>query len=193
MNLICITRLKRKKGLSSLPAFSFLCLYYQISKYIPLSVRCPPIISLTLTHTYTHSYTHTHSSLGELSATFSVGLMWQKNGAKDLTPRSGRTSACRTARRRTGWLAFGSTSRLAPLLYSYVWEFGIQTLSQVTDINCTLNAPQETAVVAVVLLSPPGVFAALVLTNLLGNSSGHPEGGENKQRRLFSNICSCAR
>lgn len=45
-----------KKGLSSLPVFSFLCLYYQISKYIPLSVRCPPIIFLTLAHAYTHSF-----------------------------------------------------------------------------------------------------------------------------------------
>lgn len=49
-------------------------------------------------------YTHTHrlSSVGDVSATFSVGLMWQKNGAKDLAPESDRTSARPATRREQG-------------------------------------------------------------------------------------------
>lgn len=58
---------------------------------------------------------------------------------------------------------------------------------QVTDVGSTQNISQkqliaETAVVAVVLLTPLGAFPALVLTNLPSNSSGPPQGGNNKQQ-----------
>lgn len=54
--------------------------------------------------TYMHSHTHSFSA-GEFSATFSVGLMWQKNGAKALAPQSEHQCNLPHDERRAGWLA----------------------------------------------------------------------------------------
>lgn len=133
--------------------------------------------------------------------------MWQKNGAKDLAPQSDRTSA-RPATQRgegrhvAGWLASSWMSiKVNAALYSQ--HLGIWLSESVSGNWCELHSEYisgrkrsgaESAAVAVVLLTPPGVFPALVLTNLL---SIFPyflwasSGGGNKQQQLFGNCYSC--
>lgn len=132
-------------------ALHFLCLYQLISNYIHLPV---PVVLTHFPVSFFSTYTHTLSFLsGGVECHLQCGpnVAEKRGQGSRSSVRQNISATCHTERGgpacARGWLASSWMSiKVNAAPYSYIWEYGFQNVSQVTDVSSARNTSQvETA------------------------------------------------